>query len=134
MGKRNKKQKRKAGSSTAAAAIAAVPLVRGGVLYFTGQNAAALKRVPVDHVGMLNDTYFADPEIAVAVGTKTYFGCCGMCKGRLASDAAVRVATDPVSGHLVDKADAVIGALASGRVLYFESERTLAEYQTAAAK
>ena len=99
-------------------------------MYFSNRHAAAIERVPVDHVCMVNDTYFPKPQIPVAVGSKTYFGCCEMCKGRLASDAAVRVATDPVSGRPVDKADAVIGALASGKVFYFESERTLAEYQS----
>ena len=59
---------------------------------------------------------------------KTYFGCCEMCKGRLAKDAAVRSATDPVSGQAVDKATAVIGASADGKVLYFESEETFSKF------
>ena len=51
-----------------------------------------------------------------------------MCKERLAKDAAIRTAIDPVSGKNVDKAKAVIGKRADGSVLYFESEKNLREY------
>lgn len=98
-------------------------------MYFSNRHAAALERVPVDHVCMVNDTYFPKPQIPVAVGSKTYFGCCEMCKGRLATDTVVRTATDPVSGKPVDKATATIGALPSGKVLYFENEKNLKAYQ-----
>jgi YHS domain-containing protein len=52
-----------------------------------------------------------------------------MCKERLAKDAEIRSAVDPVTGNKVDKATAVIAARADGSVLYFESEETLAKYQ-----
>jgi YHS domain-containing protein len=52
-----------------------------------------------------------------------------MCKGRLAQDASIREAVDPVSGKPVDKAKAVIGAKPDGKVLYFESEKTFSQYQ-----
>lgn len=129
MSKRASKRPKKRSWSGLVAAVVVVLVVGGGRLYLSGQDAAALQRVPADHVCMVNDKYFADPQIPVPVGTKTYFGCCEMCEGRLASDVGVRTATDPVSGNAVDKADAVIGALASGKVFYFESEQTLAEYQ-----
>ena len=51
-----------------------------------------------------------------------------MCKGRLAQDAAIRQSIDPVSGKTVDKATAVIGAAPDGKVRYFESDRTFADY------
>ena len=48
-----------------------------------------------------------------------------MCKERLEKDANLRNAIDPVSGNEVDKAKAVIGANAEGKVHYFESEENL---------
>lgn len=56
-------------------------------------------------------------QIPVEVEGKTYFGCCDMCKTRLAQDPESRAALDPVSGARVDKASAVIGREASGSVL-----------------
>lgn len=91
--------------------------------------AEPLKRVPAKRVCMVNNTAFDKDQIPVAVDGKTYFGCCEMCKGRLAQDASIRQATDPVSGKPVDKAKAVVGAKPDGKVLYFESEKTFAAYQ-----
>lgn len=90
--------------------------------------AETLERVEAKRVCMVNDTVFPRDQIPVDVDGKTYFGCCEMCKGRLAKDAAVRSATDPVSGQAVDKATAVIGASADGKVLYFESEETFSKF------
>jgi YHS domain-containing protein len=91
--------------------------------------AEPLQRVATANVCMMNNTVFPKAQIPVAVDGKTYFGCCEMCKGRLAQDPTVRQAVDPVSGKSVDKATAVIGALPDGKVLYFESEKTFAAYQ-----
>ena len=99
------------------------------VLHPATASAGSLQRVPADHVCMVNDTRFPAPQIPVPVAGKTYFGCCEMCKGRLATDTVVRTATDPVSGKQVDKATAAIGALPSGKVLYFENEKNLNAYQ-----
>jgi YHS domain-containing protein len=82
-----------------------------------------------NHVCMVNDQYMGREQIPVTVSDKTYYGCCPMCKGRLERDAAARQATDPVTGNSVDKASAVIARAPSGNVLYFESERTLAQYK-----
>ena len=90
--------------------------------------AETLERVEAKRVCMVNDTVFPRDQIPVDVDGKTYFVCCEMCKGRLAKDAAVRSATDPVSGQAVDKATAVIGASADGKVLYFESEETFSKF------
>lgn len=85
-------------------------------------------RVEAKKVCMVNDALFEKDQIPVEVEGKTYFGCCQMCKARLAQDAAIRSAVDPVSGETVDKATAVCGALSDGTVLYFESEASLAQY------
>lgn len=90
--------------------------------------ADQIQRVQSDRVCMVNDTVFPNRQIPVEVEQKTYFGCCEMCKGRLGTDAAVRSALDPVSGKPVDKAVAVIGALPTGKVLYFENEQNLQSY------
>lgn len=80
-------------------------------------------------VCMVNNQFMGRPQIPVTVGGKTYYGCCAMCKGKLEQDATARTATDPVNGHAVDKASAVIGKTARGQVFYFESRDTLAAYQ-----
>ncbi len=91
--------------------------------------AGTLQRVEPRRVCMVNDRVYEKDQIPVEVDGRTYFGCCEMCKERLSRDAAVRAAVDPVSGAKVDKARAVVAADADGRVLYFESEETLARYE-----
>lgn len=98
------------------------------LLTTTAALAGPIRRVDARHVCMVNDTAFDKDQIPVEVEGRTYFGCCEMCKGRLAQDAAARSAVDPVSGRPVDKAKAVIGATPDGKVLYFESEKNLAAY------
>lgn len=89
----------------------------------------ALKQVETKKVCMINNQVFEKDQIPVQVEGKTYYGCCEMCKERLAKDAAARQAVDPVTGKTVDKAKAVIAALPDGKVLYFESVETLAKYK-----
>lgn len=96
-------------------------------------HAEPLERVAPARVCMVNNSVFPKDQIPIAVEGRTYFGCCEMCKGRLAQDPAVRSATDPVSGKSVDKATAVIGATPEGKVFYFESEKTFAAYQKRSA-
>ena len=88
----------------------------------------ALKRVETKKVCMVNNQVFEKDQIPVNVEGKTYYGCCEMCKERLAKDAAARTAIDPVTGKPVDKATAVIAAMPDGRVLYFESQETYEQY------
>jgi YHS domain-containing protein len=90
--------------------------------------AEPLTPVEAKRVCMVNDTAFPKDQIPVQVDGKTYFGCCEMCKGRLAQDPTARSAVDPVSGKAVDKATAVIGATSDGKVLYFESQKTFDQY------
>lgn len=80
-------------------------------------------------VCMVNNQFMGREQIPVEVDGKTYFGCCEMCKGRLARDAAARTATDPVSGKVVDKASAVIARRPNGEVLYFESKDSFERYR-----
>lgn len=110
-----------------AAAILALALAAHPAL--AGEKAGALKRVENKKVCMVNDQLFERDQIPIKVEDKTYYGCCEMCKERLAKDAAARTAVDPVSGKKVDKATAVIAARADGSVLYFENEANLAKYE-----
>jgi len=80
-------------------------------------------------VCMVNNQFMGREQIPVEVDGKTYFGCCEMCKGRLARDPAARSAKDPLSGKLVDKASAVIAKRPSGEVLYFESTDSLERFR-----
>jgi YHS domain-containing protein len=82
----------------------------------------------VKQVCMVNNQFMGKDQIPVEVEGRTYYGCCEMCKERLAKDQAVRYSTDPVSGARVDKATAVIGVQPNGSVFYFENEANLQEY------
>ncbi|HUP66533.1 MAG TPA: hypothetical protein VM557_14780 [Thermoanaerobaculia bacterium] len=93
-----------------------------------------LTPVESKQVCMINEQYFKSDQIPVEIDGKIYYGCCDMCMERLATDAASRVATDPVSGKEVDKAKAVIGAAENGKIAYFESEKNLETYNKRAAK
>jgi len=93
------------------------------------QKTAALTRVEPSKVCMVNNQYMGQQQIPVALDGKTYFGCCPMCKGRLESDPTSRVANDPLSGKVVDKAVAVIAKNDSGRVYYFEDEQNLERFR-----
>jgi YHS domain-containing protein len=77
---------------------------------------------------MVNDMYMGTPQIPIAVQGKTYFGCCDMCKKRLAEEASVRSARDPISGRTVDKAVAVIGKTRTGKLVYFENPENFARF------
>lgn len=83
----------------------------------------------VSQVCMVNDQFMGRPQIPVPVAGRTYYGCCEMCKGKLEREETARTASDPVSGHVVDKATAVIGKTETGQVLYFESRASLAAYR-----
>ena len=79
-------------------------------------------------VCMMQDMVLTKPGIAVEHGGKTYYGCCDMCKQRIASDPEKYTkAKDPVSGKVVDKASALIYGL-EGTAFYFESKQTRAQF------
>ena len=90
----------------------------------------AVRVTDTSKVCMVNNQYMGKEQIPVDVGGKRYYGCCAMCKERLAKDPAARSAVDPVTGKPVDKATAVIAAQPDGKVLYFESEANRKKYRT----
>ncbi|HEX5761062.1 MAG TPA: hypothetical protein VF121_17885 [Thermoanaerobaculia bacterium] len=98
------------------------------------KTAAKLVRAETKKVCMVNDQVFERDQIPVPVEGKTYYGCCAMCKERLAKDAGARTAVDPLSGKKVDKATAVIASREDGSVLYFESEKSFEKYLAALEK
>jgi YHS domain-containing protein len=79
-------------------------------------------------VCMVNNQFMGQPQIPVEVEGTTYFGCCEMCKTKLANDPSSRTGIDPVSGASVDKAKAVLGKTQTGAIYYFESRENLASY------
>ncbi|MBU6280851.1 hypothetical protein KGQ64_01320 [bacterium] len=107
---------------------AAFGVVAGLLLSVPRVDAGDLARIDAKRVCMVQDAAFPKDQIPVQVGGKTYFGCCEMCKGRLASDPSAREAKDPVSGKTVDKATAIIGVTPDGKAHYFESQKTFDAY------
>lgn len=94
-------------------------------------NSAGLTRVTDRSlVCMVNNQFMGRPQIPVQVEGKTYYGCCEMCKDRLAKDSTARIGVDPVSNRPIDKSLAVIAKAENGSALYFENEANLAAYST----
>ncbi len=79
-------------------------------------------------MGMGTNRVFARELMPAVVDGKTYYGCCEGCQAKLLEDSTSRVALDPVSGNEVDKSSAIIGALSSGTVYYFENEKNMHEF------
>jgi YHS domain-containing protein len=90
--------------------------------------AQDLPIVEASEVCMVNDKFFARPQIPVKVEGRTYYGCCPNCEAKLLNDATARTAKDPVSGESVDKATAVILTLPGDAVLYFASRDNANRY------
>ncbi|MEE9252682.1 MAG: hypothetical protein V3U74_04935 [Thermodesulfobacteriota bacterium] len=79
---------------------------------------------------MITNQRYDKEQIPTSVEGKTYYGCCEMCKAKLQNDPNNRFAVDPVSGNVVDKALAVIGAAPDGKVYYFENEENLKSFKS----
>jgi YHS domain-containing protein len=88
-----------------------------------------LTQVETKYVCMINNQRFDKEQIPITIDGVTYYGCCEMCKEKLQKDKSSRVAVDPVSGKKVDKAKAVIGATADGKVYYFESVENMKKFK-----
>lgn len=73
-------------------------------------------------VCMVQDTVMTVPAVPLERDGKTYYGCCPMCKGKIAAEPKrYTLARDPLTGATVDKATAELLSV-DGRVLYFESD------------
>ena len=81
-----------------------------------------------EQVCMVTNQFIGRPQIPIEVDGRTYFGCCEMCKGRLAREPSTRTAVDPLSGSEVDKATDVIAQDPAGALSYFENETNYREY------
>lgn len=92
------------------------------------KNTPELKQVDSEYVCMVTDRLFSKEQIPVEVEGKTYYGCCEMCKGRLANDPDVRKGIDPLSKNRVDKAQSVKAANSEGEIFYFENKQNLTEF------
>ena len=85
-------------------------------------------KVDPKRICMVTNKVFDKDQIPVKVNSKTYYGCCDMCKSMLENDPRNRIAVDPVSGMKVDKSQAVIGVAANGSVVYFQNDNDLEAY------
>jgi YHS domain-containing protein len=118
-----------AAESHAPSAMPAAPEVAAAAQPAQAAPATALTRIAdPSQVCMVNNTFMGKPQIPVVVNGATYYGCCEMCKGKLAQDPSSRVAVDPVSNRPIDKAVAVMAKDERGAVVYFESEANLTQY------
>jgi YHS domain-containing protein len=88
-----------------------------------------LVQVEAKYVCMINNQRFNKEQIPVAVGNRTYYGCCQMCKDKLRNDPRSRAAIDPVSKKKVDKATAIIGVDDDGSAYYFENAENLKQFK-----
>jgi YHS domain-containing protein len=82
---------------------------------------------------MVTNKRFDKDQIPVQIKSRTYYGCCEMCKGILEKDPKQRMAIDPVSRKKVDKSQAVVGVASNGGVVYFESSGNLEKYNSTLA-
>ncbi len=110
-----------------------------GAIWITSKSTAdnkpdhtffTLNEVESKYVCMINNKLFDQVQIPVEVEGRTYYGCCEMCKGRLANDPQSRMAIDPLSENAVDKALSVTAANPDGDVYYFENEKNLQRFNT----
>lgn len=83
-----------------------------------------LTRVNTNEVNMASNRFEKKAQKAVNIGGRTYYASNDMAAASISRNQSARFAVDPISGKKIDKAEAVIFADASGRVIYFESEAT----------
>jgi YHS domain-containing protein len=115
-------------------AIACLVLLSPALAQQSSQKQGSeLVQVETKYVCMINNQKFDKEQIPVVVAGNTYYGCCEMCKETLRNKPASRMAIDPVSGKKVNKAKAVIGATADGKVFYFENQENLKKFKSTAS-
>src|SRR5262245_18075076 len=88
-----------------------------------------LVQVEAKYVCMVNNQRFNKEQIPVALGNRTYYGCCQMCKDQLRIEPRSRAAIHPVSKNKVDKATAINGVDADGSAYYFENAENLKQFK-----
>jgi YHS domain-containing protein len=91
-----------------------------------------VKRVDAKYVCFITRKHFDQPQTAVVVDGKKYYGCCEDCSKQLREDPKSRVAVDPVSGKELDKGVAVVGMDKAGNVYFFENETNLKKFRVPA--
>ena len=85
--------------------------------------------VPNDQVCMVNNAYMGKKQLEVQHEGKTYYGCCENCQVRIPQEENARMAYDPVSNQLIDKATAIIAISdKNDNVVYFENKANYEAY------
>lgn len=96
------------------------------------KNTSAYKigdHVPNQQVCMVNNAFMNEKQIEVPVNGKVYYGCCEMCKEKLAKEESSRFSLDPETNNKVDKANAYIAITGDkGVVSYFENEQSYRKF------
>jgi YHS domain-containing protein len=87
-----------------------------------------VKKADSKTVCMFMNRALPDANPSVAIDGKTYYYGTENCREKLKADPSLRTAVDPVTHKKVDKATAVVGVTPAGEAVYFESAKTLAEY------
>ena len=106
-----------------------VTAVSIGLLCAAGANVDSPKMVC-----MMQDMVLTKAGIPIEHNGKTYYGCCEMCKAKIASEPLKYTkAIDPVSGKQVDKSEAFIYGL-EGTAFYFQTKETRKQFATNPAK
>lgn len=82
------------------------------------------KQLAPELVCMVNNVYVGKLQIEIIVNKKAYYVGCGMCKDKLNNDSTTRYSKDPLTGEVVDKADAfiVLRSKKNDLVHYFKSK------------
>lgn len=78
-------------------------------------------------VCMLANELLSRDGMEVEIGGRVYNGT-PSCTVVLAQNPIQRLAYDPFNGKLIDKAEAVVAAFPDGRLLYFESEQNVHQF------
>jgi len=87
-----------------------------------------LKKVTSSEVNMVTNRITSEQQDAVEINGKKYFANGKEYAFNLQENASVRFSVDPLTNVIIDKADAVTYSDASGRVLYFESDKSFERF------
>lgn len=89
-------------------------------------------RISNELVCMVNDAFMGRKQFPVAVGNKTYFGCCENCVSKLQDSDQYRFGIDPLTKERVDKVEAyiVLASEETGAVYYFANEENYIKFKS----